>query len=63
MGQAFVNKLSELSGLNFTDKIKLDFGYQIRSWYFKNDIHDDFDFDHDASEEFAEKMRQAKKNE
>ena len=32
--------------------------YQYRSWVFKNDIHDDFDFDYDATEEFINKKNQ-----
>ena len=34
--------------------------YQYRSWVFKNDIHDDFDFDYDATEEF--KIKRIKSN-
>jgi hypothetical protein len=32
--------------------------YQYRSWVFKNDIHDDFDFDYDTTEEFTNKKNQ-----
>ena len=32
--------------------------YQYRSWVFKNDIHDDFYFDYDATEEFINKKNQ-----
>jgi hypothetical protein len=40
LGQRFVEKLSELSGLDLKDKIKLDMQYHWASYLYKNDVHD-----------------------
>lgn len=53
--QSLVNKLSDLSGLDFRTKVRLDYMFQLTSWYWNNDVYDDFDFDYDASEAFAKK--------
>jgi hypothetical protein len=40
LGQKFVEKLSELSGLDFTEKVKLDMQYHWGSYLYKNDVHE-----------------------
>lgn len=62
LGQKFVEKLGELSGLDLKDKIKLDVNYHWGSYLYKNDVHDSFDFDHDASDEFREKKKKKATN-
>jgi hypothetical protein len=59
--QKFVETLGELSGLDLKEKIKLDMRYDWASYLYKNYVHDQFDFDHDTSEEFREKKKQAAK--
>ncbi len=57
LGQKFVETLGEVTGLDLNEKIKLDMQYHWASYLYKNDVHDKFDFDHDATEEFREKKK------